>query len=254
MNLGPPRATPPGPPSPQRRLVLPIVRPRLTQALIVLTALVFAGQYASVSFLGGDLVAFFGAKSNSAIAGGEYWRLLTPLFIHANLLHLFVNAYSLWIIGPQVEAPFGYARFLLIYLLSGAAGVVLSFALSPNPSVGASGAIFGLVGALTEYLFRHRRRFGAFGRQRLMNLVAVIGFNLLFGLTSRQIDNWGHLGGLVGGAVLGWLIGPEFDIQDQLMAEPRVVDRNPLARRWFAALAFALALGAAVSVIVSLRA
>jgi membrane associated rhomboid family serine protease len=231
-----------------------VVRPRLTQTLIVLTALVFAGQYASVSLLGGDLVAAFAAKSNAAIAAGQWWRLITPLFVHANLLHLFVNCYSLYVIGPQVEAPFGYARFLLLYLLSGAAGVVLSFALSPNPSVGASGAIFGLVGALAEYLYRHRRRFGAFGRQRLMNLLAIIGINLFFGLTTPQIDNWGHLGGLVGGALLGWLIGPEFTVDDPYLPEPRVVDRNPLARRWFAAAAFALALGAAVSVVITLRA
>ena len=240
------------PPTPEpRRLYLPIVRPRLTQALIAVTALVFAAQYASDQVLGADLVLVFGAKSNAALAAGEYWRLLTPLFIHANLLHLFVNGYSLYIIGPQVEAPFGYARFLLIYFLSGVAGVVLSFGLSPSLSVGASGAIFGLVGALAEYLYRHRRRFGEFGRQRLMNLLIVIGLNLVFGLTVRQIDNWGHLGGLAGGLLLGWLIGPDFELDPASLAEPRIVDRNPLAQRWLAVAAFVLALGAAVSLIIA---
>jgi membrane associated rhomboid family serine protease len=219
--------------------------------LIAVTVAVFVGQYASVSLLNGDLVAALGAKNNAAIAAGQYWRLVTPIFIHANLLHLFLNCYSLYVIGPQVEAPFGYARFLIIYLLSGVAGVVLSFAMSPNPSVGASGAVFGLVGALAEYLYRHRKRFGAFGRQRLMNLLMIIGLNLFIGLTSAQIDNWGHLGGLAGGAALGWLIGPEFEAEDEFLGQPRVVDRNPLARRWFAVAAFALALGAAVSLIIS---
>ena len=130
MNPGlPPGPAPiPGSP-PQRRLPIPTVRPRLTQALIVLNVLVFAAQYASNAYLGGDLVAFLGAKNNAAIAAGEYWRLLTPIFIHANLLHLFINCYSLYIIGPQIESPFGYVRFLVIYLLTGMAGVVLSFAL-----------------------------------------------------------------------------------------------------------------------------
>ena len=84
-------------------LPLPVVQPRLTMGLIVLTGLVFAGQYLSDSLLGGDLVAAFGAKTNSGLIAGEYWRLITPIFIHANLLHLFVNCYSLYIIGPQVE-------------------------------------------------------------------------------------------------------------------------------------------------------
>ncbi len=258
MNAGPPKSPgslPPGPaaqPQP-RRLYLPVVRPRLTQVLIAVTVLVFAGQYVSDYALGVDLVMLFGAKSNAAIAAGEYWRLLTPIFIHANLLHLFVNCYSLYIIGPQVEAPYGYGRFLLIYFLSGIGGVVFSFAMSPGLSVGASGAIFGLVGALSEYFYRHRRRFGQLGRQRLMNLLVVIGLNLAFGLTTPQIDNWGHLGGLAGGYLLSWLIGPDFDLDPNSPAEPHVVDRNPLSQRWLAVAAFALALGAAVSLIISFQ-
>ncbi len=261
MNTGPEAGPPIGPPAPpgpppapaRRGLPLPIVQPRLTVGLIVVTVIVFIAQYASMSLLNGDIVLALGAKSNAAISAGQYWRLITPIFIHANLLHLFVNCYSLYVIGPPVEAPFGYARFLIIYLLSGVAGVVLSFALSPNISVGASGAIFGLVGALAEYLFRHRERFGRMGRQRLMNLLVIIGINLAFGLTSRQIDNWGHLGGLAGGALLGWLIGPEFAVEDEFTGQPRVVDRNPLSGRWFAVVAFALALAAAVLLIISLR-
>jgi rhomboid protease GluP len=250
--LPPGQASPPGSP-PARRLPIPAVKPRLTQALIVVNVLIFVAQYASVAYLGGDLVAALGAKSNAAITGGEYWRLLTPIFIHANLLHLFVNCYSLYVIGPQVETPFGYVRFLAIYVLSGISGVVLSFALSPNDSVGASGAIFGLVGALADFLYRHRQRFGQFARQRLMNLLIIIGINLVFGLTSRQIDNWGHLGGLAGGALLGWLIGPDLGLVDEFTGSPRVIDRNPLNGRWLALLAFVLALAAATSVVITLR-
>jgi rhomboid protease GluP len=256
VNAGPstPQSTPPpGPAAQPRRLYLPVVRPRLTQIIIAVTVLVFIAQYVSQSTLGVDLVLLYGAKSNAAIAAGQYWRLITPIFIHANLLHIFVNMYSLYIIGPPVEAPYGYARFLLIYFLSGIAGVVLSFALSPNPSIGASGAIFGLVGALSEYFFRHRHRFGQMGRRQLTNLLVVIGLNLVFGLTASQIDNWGHLGGLAGGFVLSWLIGPDFALDPNSPGEPRVIDRNPLSGRWLAVASFALALGAAVSLIISFQ-
>jgi rhomboid protease GluP len=256
VNAGPQpgQAPPPGPgPAPARRLPIPSVRPRLTLALILINVLVFALQYASLNTVGADLVIALGAKNNAAIAAGEFWRLLTPLFIHANLLHLFVNCYSLYVIGPQVEAPFGYVRFLVIYLLSGIAGVVLSFALSPSNSVGASGAIFGLVGALAEFLYRHRRRFGEFARQRLMNLLIIIGINLVFGLTSPQIDNWGHLGGLAGGVLLGWLIGPDLGLESEFAQQPRVIDRNPLTGRWLAVAAFVLALGAATSLVITMQ-
>lgn len=250
MNAVPPPGAA-GTPPPVRRLPIPAVPPRLTYALIAVNVFVFVAQYIGDTVLGGDLVLFYGAKSNAAIAAGEYWRLVTPIFIHANLLHLFVNCYSLYIIGPQVEIPFGYTRFGLLYLLSGIAGVVLSFALSLHDSVGASGAIFGLVGALAVYLYRHRTRFGEFGRQRLMNLLGIIGLNLFFGLVVPQIDNWGHVGGLVGGALLGWLVGPEFDVEKDFVEAPRVVDRNPLAGRWLAIIGFALALCAATALVIS---
>lgn len=255
----PPSASPPvgggegrTPPQP-RHLPLPAAPPRLTFVFIGVNVFIFIIQYISQTFLGGDIVSALGAKVNAAIVGGEYWRLVTPIFIHVNLLHLFVNGYSIYVIGPQIETPFGYLRFLLIYLLSGIAGVVLSFALSPYASVGASGAIFGLVGALAVYLYRHRKGFGEFGRQRLMNLIGIIALNLFLGVVSARIDNWGHVGGLIGGAILGWFVGPEFGVESDFAAEPRVVDRNPLAGRWFAVTAFALTLGAATSIAIFLQ-
>ncbi|MBI3360026.1 MAG: rhomboid family intramembrane serine protease [Chloroflexi bacterium] len=240
-------------PPPSRRLPVPAVPVRLTYVFIGINVLVFIAQYMSQTVLGGDIVTALGAKVNQHIIAGEYWRLVTPIFIHVNLIHLFVNCYSLYVIGPQVEIPFGYARHLLIYLLSGIAGVILSFALSPNASVGASGAIFGLVGALALYLYRNRTGFGEFGRQRLMSLLFIIGLNLFFGVVATRIDNWGHVGGLTGGAILGWLIAPEFGVEKDFVAEPRVVDRNPLAARWLAVAAFALALGALTSVAIFLQ-
>ena len=252
MNGAPlPNGTPAPRPLAPVRLPIPAVPPRLTFAFIALNVIVFGAQLLGGWLLGGDRVLVWGAKLNQAIVAGEYWRLITPIFIHVSLLHLAINCYSLYIIGPQVEIPFGYARFLLIYLLSGVAGVVLSFTLSPNPSVGASGAIFGLVGALAFYLYRHRAAFGQMGRQRFLNLLIIIGINLAIGASAAAIDNWGHLGGLLAGAILGWQIGPEYDIEKDQTDTPRVADRNPLAGRWLAIAAVTIALVAATALTIS---
>jgi rhomboid protease GluP len=233
--------TPSGPtlPPPQRFISLPVVRPRITYVLIGINIAVFLGQILTDS----DLWFFFGAKINEFIVAGEWWRLVTPIFLHANLIHLAVNGYSLFIFGTQVEALFSYKRYLVIYMLSGIASTVLSFIMSPEPSVGASGAIFGLVGAMLVHLYRHRKLFGERGRRRLIDVAVIAGINLLIGL-NPGIDNWGHLGGLIGGVVLAWLIGPIYTVSiEQITLNAKVEDANPLAgNRWLAVFAVTFAL------------
>lgn len=190
-----------------------------TFGLIAFTVLVFVAQV----LVGGDTVLSYGAKVNAALAAGEVWRLITPVFLHANLLHIGVNMYSLWAIGPAVERFFGQARFLTVYLLSGISGVLLSLVMSPNPSVGASGAIFGLLGALATFLYLHRATFGQLGRAQLRQLVFVALINLGLGLTPG-IDNWGHVGGLVAGVGLAWFIGPRFATELLPDGRPRLAD------------------------------
>ncbi len=241
----------PDSPRPAPRLIpLPTVKPRLTYVLLVTNIAVFVAQYLTDR----EMWFYLGAKINEFIVAGEWWRLITPMFLHIGLLHIAVNSYSLFIFGPQVEAVFGYRRFLAVYLVSGAAGVVLSFALSPTPSVGASGAIFGLVGAMLVYFFRHRRLFGELGRRRLVDIAMVAGINLLIGL-SPGIDNWGHIGGLLGGAILAWLIGPIYRVDvEPITLTARVQDSNRFAgRSWLAVFAVTLALAAATSVIATLQ-
>jgi rhomboid protease GluP len=233
---GPPR---PLPPSQPRYLVLPAVKPRLTYGLLAINILIFVAQ----TLTGPDQWFFLGAKINEFIVAGQWWRLVTPMFLHVNWFHIAVNSYSLYIFGPQVEALLGYRRFLTVYLVAGVSGTVLSFVLSPNPSVGASGAIFGLVGAMLVYFYRHRQLFGEMGRRRLIDILVIAGINLFIGLTPG-IDNWGHVGGLAGGAVLAWLLGPIYAVQpDPATAQPRVVDTSPLnGQRWLGVLAVLLAL------------
>ena len=96
-------------------------------------------------------------KDNALIASGQWWRFVTPVFIHIGLLHLAFNSYALWIVGPQVEKLYGPARFVILYVLTGIAGVYGSYFTIPNAiSAGASGAIFGLFGVLLVFGIRYR--------------------------------------------------------------------------------------------------
>lgn len=181
----------------------------VTYGLLVLTSLVFLGQLAGETVVGFDVLLALGAKSRTGFIQGEYWRAVTPIFLHVGLLHFGVNMYSLHLIGPGVERPYGRARFLLLYLLSGVMGSMFSLALAPYPSVGASGSIFGLLGALAAFLYSHRKMLGSSGVAQLRHVVFIALLNLAIGL-SPGIDNWGHLGGLLTGAGLGLLLGPRF--------------------------------------------
>jgi rhomboid protease GluP len=182
-------------------------RSPVTFTLIGVTGFVYLLQLVGQMTLGFDLVLELGLKDNALILGGQIWRLVTPVFIHAGILHLGVNMYSLFALGPAVERFFGPPRFLAVYLLSGVSGVIFSLAFSPAASVGASGAIFGLLGALATFLYLHQRLFGAGGGMMLRQLVLVGALNL-FASLSPGIDLWGHIGGLVAGITCTLYFGP----------------------------------------------
>jgi len=204
----------------------------VTFGLIAATLLVFLTQMLSQSILGFDLVTLMGAKDNLAIATGQVWRFITPVFIHGGYFHLFINLYSLYAIGPVVERFFGPWRTLVLYLLSGTAGVLLSLSFSSYRSVGSSGAIFGLLGSLGAFLYANRSTFGQAGAIQLRQIVLVALFNLGLGL-SPGIDNWGHLGGLIFGAGLTWFTGPNFAIvEDETAGRFILVDQQPWRRVW----------------------
>ncbi len=239
-----PHAPPPRPHAPWANLS----RFPATFGLIGFTLLAYLGQLLSVALWGQDVLLVLGAKERSALAAGQLWRLITPVFLHIGLLHFFVNMYSLYALGPAVERFFGWARMLLFYLLSGISGVILSDALSSRASVGASGAIFGLLGALAAFLYQHRRVFGSAGGAQFRQLVFVALLNLAIGL-SPGIDNWGHLGGLLSGAAMTWFLGPQLRPSWSDRATPGLVDHRPWRAVRPAALAYAagiIALGAAI--------
>ena len=164
----------------------------------------------------------YGAKLNYLIAQyHQWWRFVTPMFLHANLPHLFINMFSLWMIGPYVEKLYGSAKFVVFWVVSGILSVVASYlAVRPNvapgslagflfksvdnPSVGASGALFGLVGVLFVFGIKFRRELPeGFKRAFGTGLVPIILINLVIGFLGRGfIDNAAHLGGLITGAGL----------------------------------------------------
>jgi membrane associated rhomboid family serine protease len=215
----------PSPPRP-RSIPIPGVRPIWTYVILAATTLVFLAQT-----ILGDSFTYYGLKINELILQGEYWRLITPIFFHSGILHFFFNMYALYNIGPQIERSLGHRLFLMIYFFSGLFGVIASFRFSAAPSLGASGAIFGLIGALAVFLFRHSRLFGSVGRSMLYNVLFIIVLNLFIS-TLPSIDIWGHIGGLISGLVLTWVLGPIWIISvDPFTGNPVAIDRNPLSRR-----------------------
>ncbi|MCC6146585.1 MAG: rhomboid family intramembrane serine protease [Anaerolineaceae bacterium] len=202
------------PPRPSVRLALP--RPaensRVTYIILAVTIFFFTLQWLGSQVLGVDYLLVFGAKINQAIRAGQFWRLLTPALLHASLIHIGFNMYALYIIGRGLEQHYGHGRYLLLYILSTLGGNVFSFLFSPNPSVGASTAIFGLVAAEGVFIFRNRSIFGGNTRAMLANILTIIVINLILGL-SPGIDNWGHLGGLLGGVAFAWFAGPVLKVE-----------------------------------------
>ncbi len=147
------------------------------------------------------------AKENDAIRAGEVWRLLTAGLVHGGVLHLAMNMMVLNDVGRLVESLFGARKFLVLLWASVLGGSLASVAMNPNPSVGISGGLFGLVGAMLAVGLRHRRRLPPPVRRMLVRgPIEVIVLNLALGFAVRFIDNSAHLGGLVTGFALALAI------------------------------------------------
>jgi rhomboid protease GluP len=193
--------------------------PYATYTIVAITSLIYLLQLGSVAVFGYasaasqlDWLEAYGARINDLIRAGEIWRFLTPVLLHASVPHILFNMYALIAFGAGLERHFGRWRFLLLYLLAGFTGNVLSFLLSSGYSVGASTAIFGLVGAEGIFLVQNRGLFGSqFGRA-IGNVLFIVAVNLFLGLTPG-IDNWGHIGGLLGGLVFTWFAGPVWEVR-----------------------------------------
>ena len=149
-----------------------------------------------------------GANNRYLVLSGDYYRLITCAFLHGSLIHLFVNMYSLWIIGSQVETYIGKIKYLVVYLLSALMGSLFSIVFLENAlSVGASGAIFGLLGCLLYFGYHYRLYLS---NTLIRQLVPIIILNLFLGFSSTSIDNGAHIGGLIGGYLSTMIVGLKY--------------------------------------------
>ncbi|MBN2386346.1 MAG: rhomboid family intramembrane serine protease [Anaerolineales bacterium] len=205
---------PPSQPTPQQPLVRSTpVKPYLTYILLGVTVAVYLVQMITESLVGIDLPSLFGIKFGPLIRSGQLWRLITPVFLHGSIVHIAMNMYGLVLFGPRLETRFGRWRFSLLYLLSAYAGNVMSFLLTPNPSLGASTAIFGMLAAEGMFLVQNRELLTDRGRSQIGSILLVAGYNLLYGFLGSGIDNWGHIGGLLGGLLFTWFGGPRLRVE-----------------------------------------
>ena len=179
--------------------VFTMKKPIITYILIGLNILIY---FASTMF---GLIDDF-AVNRFYITHGEVYRLFTGMFLHANLLHLLFNCYALYIIGMQLESFLGKWKYLIVYILSGFAGSCLSIFMSNGFSVGASGAIFGLLGSLVYFGFHYRVYLETVVKSQIIPLIVL---NLLIGLMPG-IDNWAHIGGLIGGIFATMAVGVKY--------------------------------------------
>ncbi|MFP6569914.1 MAG: rhomboid family intramembrane serine protease [Dehalococcoidia bacterium] len=155
-----------------------------------------------------EVLIKYGAKYGPDIADGDYWRLITPVFMHIGAFHLLANSISLLIFGGIVERSYGWRAFLALYLVAGVAGNVASYAAGPTVGAGASGAIFGMLGAFAVYLYLNRSLLGSSAPGSLGGLALIIIVNVSLGLTTTGVDNWAHLGGLISGTAIALRLSP----------------------------------------------
>jgi len=180
--------------------------PFLTYSLIIINAVIWLAMNIFAWVKGISVQSLFlplGAKENYLILSGEYWRFLTPIFLHADFQHLAMNCLSLFVFGKLVEGIYGHKKFAIVYIAAGIIGNIASFMFSPHSAVGASGAIFGLMGALLYFSVENPNRFKKYFGYNILIMVVV---NLVYGFTNPGIDNFGHIGGLIGGFLISGVV------------------------------------------------
>ena len=223
---------------PQRSPIVVFALLGLTIGVFLLQMITEDPSLAVANVRCGDVAACYGMKINDLVLAGQWWRLITPVLLHASLLHIGFNMYALYILGPELERHFGHLPFLVLYLLSGFAGIVLSFLLTASPSLGASTAIFGLLGAQGVFVYRNQKLFGRRAQAILRSILNIAVINLLIGL-SPGIDNWGHVGGLLGGSLFAWLAAPIYKLEGD-QAEFHLVNKTAPQNTLLAALLVAV--------------
>ncbi len=185
--------------------------PVVTYTLIALNALVFVAMVLSGISLTNptaEQVFAWGANYGPATMHGQWWRLLTACFLHFGIIHIALNMYVFYQVGPFTELLYGRAKYLALYILAGLGGSLLSLIIHPDiVSAGASGAIFGVYGGLLAFVAVRRSVFSKQGAQQLVKSSLIfIGINLVYGFSNPEIDLSGHIGGIITGFLVGCIL------------------------------------------------
>ena len=222
---------------PESYVPLPEVarRPYLTYALLVVNAAVFGLAHLAGGTQDPDVLLDFGAMFGPYVSEGEYWRLFTAMFLHSGYVHLAFNVLGLFIFGQTVERAYGHARFFLVYFLAGLAGGVTSYLFNSIAiAAGASGAIFGIVGALAAFFLLQRKTFGKHAQNNLIAVAIIVAINIFIGLSIPGIDNWAHAGGLVAGFVLGLALSPQYRTARTVLGRPVIINTTgSIVLKWW---------------------
>lgn len=176
--------------------------------LILANVAMFAWEVAAGALSDQASIIEAGALVRDRVLGGEYWRLISAPFLHGGPDHLIGNCVVLFIVGMACEHALGVGRTAIVYFASAVAGSLLSLALREGPSVGASGAIFGVTAAVIVVLYRHRDRFHLRDKRVAVVLAVWAAYQVLIGFTSPVIDNFAHIGGFLGGAGTAAFLNP----------------------------------------------
>jgi rhomboid protease GluP len=183
-------------------------RPSLFLGLIAVNALIFSWESATGALKDVAAIVAAGALSRAHVLRGEVWRLLSAVFLHASPAHLIGNCVVLYIVGMACQHAFGWSGAAVVYLVSGLCGSALSMVMTPGPSVGASGAIFGVTGAVVVFFYRYQRV--VMLRDKRIGFVLLLWslYQIFCGFRSPMIDNFAHIGGFLGGALAAQVLPP----------------------------------------------
>jgi len=182
--------------------------PRATLVLIALYVVAFIWEVVSGALASTEAIMAAGALEGGRVADGEVWRLVTATFLHGGVEHIIGNSIMMYIVGMGLEHALGTRQMLWVYSAAGLSGSVLSAALNNGPSVGASGAIFGVMAGLVAVLHRHRHRIMVRDNRIALVLGLWALWQLMNGFFTPYIDNWAHLGGAIAGFAVAWSLEP----------------------------------------------
>jgi rhomboid protease GluP len=199
--------------------------PPATLGLIVVLVAVFVWQLRTNALDTQAALVDAGALVRNRVREGEYWRMLSATMLHGGFDHLLGNCVALYILGLAGEHALGAWRVLVIYVASGLAGSLASVLTGPGPSVGASGAICGLMGAVVLILYRYRRVYHVRDKEIALVLAGWAAYTIIIGAIDPRIDNWAHLGGLLGGAVVALGIRPR--VAESVQVRKAVMQSSP---------------------------